>query len=358
MDIISREDEVAAFDATKAGVKGLIDSGITKVPRIFHTHDSNKSLIDDQHGQSDAHLQIPVVKFDAGSRDELVQQIREAVEIWGFFQIMNHGVPVEVADEMLEAVKRFHELPKEMKMGLYTRDIAQKVKYYSNGYLNPTKPVNWRDTVGFEFSDGQLDMELVPSVCREAVGNYMKYLVELKEKLIELLSEALGLENEYLAKLECTDSPYLSCHYYPPCPEPNLTIGGTKHSDPCFLTILLQDSVGGLQVLHQDKWVDVEPVHGALIVNVGDMLQLITNDKFKSVEHKVLAHKGPGARVSAACFFNPSSKNKSCKLYEPIKECLTDENPVMYKGANYIEYLTYSILKGLDGTSALPHFKL
>ena len=74
--------------------------------------------------------------------------------------------------------------------------------------------------------------------------------------------------------MDCTNSLLLLGHYYPPCPQPDLTLGLTKHSDNSFLTVLLQDQVGGLQVLHDQYWVDVPPVPGALVVNVGDLLQV------------------------------------------------------------------------------------
>ncbi|GAY63843.1 hypothetical protein CUMW_228960 [Citrus unshiu] len=325
--------EVKEFDDTKAGVKGLVDSG-ENLPK--------------SSDNDDICLQVPLIDlegFEDCRRMENVNKIREASETWGFFQLINHGVPVSVMDEMLEGVRRFHEQPKEVKMEMYSRDCQKLVRFFSNGDLLVTKgAADWRDAIAFDFRDGQLDPETFPKICRKAVSEYMKYIIKLKTILSALLSEALGLSSDYLASMECMETESLVCQFYPPCSEPELTFGASKHSDPSFLTVLLQDHIGGLQVLHRNYWADVPFVQGAL---------LITNHRFRSVEHRVLVGR-VGPRVSVACFFYPSTMNK-VKPYEPIKEFLFDDPPI-YRATSVAEYMAYFRSKGLDGNPTLAHF--
>lgn len=98
-------------------------------------------------------------------------------------------------------------------------------------------------------------------------------MMKIGKLLFELLSEALGLSPNYLNDIGCSEGLALGSHYYPPCPQPNLTLGTSEHSDNVFITVLFQDHIGGLQIRHQKKWVDVPPVTGALVVNVGELMQ-------------------------------------------------------------------------------------
>ncbi|KAK6122723.1 hypothetical protein DH2020_043542 [Rehmannia glutinosa] len=353
-----RKSKLQAFDNTKAGVKGLVDAGITKIPTFFIHPPQN---VKDFTGLSKTQFSFPVIDLDGidkdtNKREKIVERIREASETWGFFQVLNHGIPTSILEEMLDGIRKFHEQETEIKKQYYTRDFTKRVGFHSNFDLFTSPAANWRDTVYCLIAPNPPQPEEFPQVCREIMIEYSKQVMRFGRSLLELLSEALGLSPNHLIEMECAESLLLICHYYPACPEPNLTLGTAKHSDNDFVTVLLQDNIEGLQVLHQNQWVDVPPIPGALVVNVGDLLQLITNDKFKSVEHRVLASNA-GPRISVASFLGRDS-GPSSKVYAPIKELLSENNPAKYRATTSKEYGDYYRAKGLDGTSALLHFKL
>ncbi|KAF3684032.1 1-aminocyclopropane-1-carboxylate oxidase -like protein 12 [Capsicum annuum] len=344
-----RKAELQAFDETKAGVKGLVDAGITKVPRIFvQPSKSEDSTIDSNKKFSFPVVDLDGIKEDPIKRKKIVQEVGHASETWGFFQVINHGIPSRVLEEMKDGVIRFFEQDTEVKKQWYTRDLTKEFTYNSNFDLFKAPVTNWRDTFTATIAPIPPNRDILPSVCRDILLEYTNQVMELGDTLFELLSEAIGLEPNHLKDMGCSEGLMALGHYYPACPQPELTLGTSTHADNDFLTVLLQDNIGGLLVLHQNHWVDVPPTPGALV--------LISNDKFKSVDHRVLANK-VGPRVSLACFFMTNFAPTQ-RRYGPIKELISEHNPPKYRETTIKEFTTYFNNKGLNGTSTLLHFRL
>ncbi|KAK2966106.1 hypothetical protein RJ640_001520 [Escallonia rubra] len=351
-----RTKELKAFDETKAGVKGLVDDRLVKIPKIFvrPAEELAKEL-----NCRPAEVQPPIIDIGGiqglDRHKEIVNEVRIAAAKWGFFQVVEHGIFLTVLEEMIEGVRLFHEQDLEAKKKFYTRDRTRSVRLNTNNDLFNSRTANWRDTLMFSDSaSGTLDPNEFPAICRDVVTAYAKHVHNLGNTLFQLLSEALGLKEDHLKSVECTEGFGVACHYYPACPEPELTLGTTKHSDPGFLTVLLQNQISGLQVLYEDQWVDVRPTPGALVINIGDLLQLISNDRLKSNKHRVLASRG-GPRISVVCFF--VGPVRSSKVYGPIEELISEGNPPVYREVQLDKYITKFGTTGLDKYPGLDYYK-
>nr|GEV15175.1 1-aminocyclopropane-1-carboxylate oxidase homolog 1-like [Tanacetum cinerariifolium] len=331
----------------------LVDAGLSKIPSIF-IHD--QPIINKNSSTTHTQFNIPIIDLKGTNVcNEIIENVRGACENWGFFQIINHGIPQRVLDEMIDGVQKFHEMETEEK--IITRDFRKQFFYLSNFHLFTDDAATWSDSFLSVMAPEHPQIEDMPSICRDILVEYSNHVMKLGLTLLQLFSKALGLEPNHLKNLGCAEGLFLMGHYYPACPEPELTLGTNCHTDAGFFTIILQDLLGGLQVLIQNDWVDVTPLSGALVVNVADLLQLITNDKFESVHHRVMAQKG-GPRISVAAIFRPFHDGIESKVYMPIKELVSEENPRVCRDTSLKEYATLRITKGIDGKSALAPFKV
>ncbi|KAK2636414.1 hypothetical protein Ddye_031206 [Dipteronia dyeriana] len=358
-ELYDRSKDVKDFDDSKAGVKGLVDSGITTIPRFFvHPVETLSDLGRNSTTQPNT-LVIPLIDLsgvdDSDFRSTIVENIARSSRDLGFFQIINHGIEVEALERVIVAIKGFHEQPVDVKARMYRRDKKSNISFYSNLDLFHSKAAAWRDTLHIKLGPNLPEIDEIPEICRNGVMEWNQNVTNLGEMLMGLLSEGLGLDTERLKDMGFLERRVMAASYYPCCPQPDLTVGIASHTDPGALTILLQDQIGGLQVKYGDQWLDVKPVPGALVINIGDLLQIASNDEYRSVEHRVLANPVKEPRISTAVFFSPSIGDS---LYGPLTELVSLEKPPKYRQFTYTDYMTRFFTKELDSKSLLNCYRL
>ncbi|XP_076947213.1 1-aminocyclopropane-1-carboxylate oxidase homolog 11-like [Bidens hawaiensis] len=346
-----RLTELKLFDDSKLGVKGLLDSGITTIPRFFHHPPDNLK----NNNNDSPKLTIPIINL-SDQKSTVVDQIKKSISTYGFFQIVNHSIPVQVIDDLIGSMKGFFEESSEYKMRYYHREVGKGAAYSTNFDLFRSKAASRRDSLQVRMSPMEPNWDAVPEMCREALAEWDKAAVVLADKLMSILCDGLGIKSDRLKELTCLEGRVSVAHYYPPCPQPELTMGLTPHTDPGMLTMVVQNEVGGLlQVKCGDEWADVEAVPGAIVVNIGDLLQMMSNDEYKSAQHRVLANPSEGARVSIATFFNPSIRDK---LYGPFPELVSTTKPAVYREFVYEDYMRRFFTKELDGKTLTNFYKI
>ncbi|XP_075478205.1 protein LATERAL BRANCHING OXIDOREDUCTASE 1-like [Primulina tabacum] len=287
---------------------------------------------------------------DANDLASLASEIGDACEKWGFFQVINHGVPLKCREKIESASRKFFALPREEKRKV-SRDEVNPFGYYDTEHTKNVR--DWKEVmditvqipttipVSHEPDDRRL-IELInqwpedPPELREACEEHAKEMEKLAFKLLELIALSLGLKRDRLHGFFEDQTSRIRLNYYPPCPVPHLTLGVGRHKDAGVLTVLAQDDVGGLEVKRKSdgEWIFVKPIQNAYIINVGDIIQVWSNEKYESVEHRAMVNSEK-ARFSIPFFFNPAHYT----WVEPLQELIHDQNQPKYKGYNWGKFL-------------------
>nr|BAG30908.1 ACC oxidase [Capsicum chinense] len=296
---------------------------------------------------------INLEKLNGAERANTMGMIKDACENWGFFELVNHGIPHEVMDTVEKLTKghykkcmeqRFKELVASKGLEAVQAEVTD-LDWESTFFLRHLPVSNISDVP-------DLDDEY-----REVMRDFAKRLEKLAEELLDLLCENLGLEKGYLKKaFYGTKGPNFGSKVsnYPPCPKPDLIKGLRAHTDAGGIVLLFQDDkVSGLQLLKDDQWIDVPPMRHSIVVNLGDQIEVITNGKYKSVMHRVIAQTD-GTRMSLASFYNPGSDAviyPAPTLVEKAKE----ESKQVYPKFLFDDYM--KLYAGLKFQAKEPRFE-
>nr|XP_017233765.1 PREDICTED: gibberellin 20 oxidase 1-like [Daucus carota subsp. sativus] len=213
--------------------------------------------------------------------EKLCQLMVAASARWGFFKLVNHGVPSETTENFKRRLHEFFDLPMEQKLK-GARSASLPLGYSAT---NPDYGENlpWAEIIqllqspqqALSFAKNVLGDQHQPF--SDAMMEYMDALDKLGMIIFEMLAHGLGLPDDFFTKnFTEKDSTMIRINRYPPCPLPEKCLGLGSHSDPHTLTILFQDEVGGLQVLQNDnQWIGIRPVPNSFIINIGDTLEIL-----------------------------------------------------------------------------------
>ncbi|KAJ0989977.1 hypothetical protein J5N97_008333 [Dioscorea zingiberensis] len=308
----------------------------------------------DDHDQGD----IPVIDLSRlhhprHSEDEMLK-LSLSCEHWGFFQLINHGVPDEVTEKMKVAMGEFFQLPLEEK-----KEYGQppdSVEGYGQAFVvSEDQKLDWGDMYLLSTNPVQgRNLKLWPAnppTFKEALEQYSLEIRKVTHVLLDSMGKSLKIDKFDDLFEDCLQS--VRMNYYPPCPQASKVLGLSPHSDGGALTILLQVSeVQGLQIKKNGVWLPIKPLPGAFVVNIGDIIEIMSNGKYKSIEHRAVVNT-ERERMSIAAFHFLSFHGQ----IGPLPETLEKSEPC-YKTLTVQEYTRMRFSFKLEGKNILDHMKL
>ncbi|WVY89449.1 hypothetical protein V8G54_034963 [Vigna mungo] len=302
-------------------VKELVESStMQSVPSNYICHKTPEDFMLNYETEN-----IPTIDFlqltssNPNERSNAIQQLGDACRDWGFFMLINHGVPETLREKMVRVGQSFFDLSKEEKMEFAGEKILDPIRYGTSFNLMVDTALFWRD--------------------------YLKCLVHPH---FNAPSKPPGLRmNVELG------SQVLVINCYPPCPNPELVMGLPAHTDHGLLTLLQQNHLGGLQIQHKGKWIPINPLPKSFLINTGDHMEILTNGKYKSIIHRAVVNTN-GTRISIGTAHGPNLDT----IVGPAPELVGDDNPALYRAITYRDYILLQQSNELDKKTCLERIRI
>ncbi|MES2621326.1 MAG: 2-oxoglutarate and iron-dependent oxygenase domain-containing protein [Bacteroidota bacterium] len=306
---------------------------------------------------------IPIVDLsdflaEGERKQNFVHQLGKAFEDVGFVSVKNHGVPQALIDEYYSAVKKFFSLPSETKRAYEIPALAGQRGYTSfgketaKGYDAPDLKEFWQmgqivegEDLPAEHYPDNIQVKELPEFFDLGTGLY-KSFENSGRHLLQAIGIHLGIGEFYFDRHVHNGNSILRAIHYPPITsEPKSAVRAEQHEDINLITLLVGASAEGLQLLNRQKeWLDITAPEGCIVVNVGDMLQRLTNNKLKSTTHRVVnppREKWHTSRFSIPFFMHPRSE----MLLDCLPSCVNGTHPLAYSPISAGEYLNERLVE-------------
>lgn len=289
---------------------------------------------------------------DSERKNKFVRQLGEAYQTVGFVAVQNHGIDQQLVNDFYNSVEDFFALPLETKLKYEISGLAGQRGYTSFGkeHAKHSQAADLKEfwQIGQTIEDGEPIKEIYPdNVKVDEIKNFNELGYRLYRSfensgrsLLRSLALFLGLDEFYFDHKIHNGNSILRAIYYPPIThEPASAIRAEQHEDINLITLLVGASADGLEVMdNEGKWVAVKTAPDEIVVNVGDMLQRLTNNVLRSTTHRVVnppREKWNTPRYSIPFFLHPKSDmDLTC-----LSSCITNENPLAYSPITAGEYL-------------------
>ncbi|KAL2479550.1 2-oxoglutarate (2OG) and Fe(II)-dependent oxygenase superfamily protein [Abeliophyllum distichum] len=288
-------------------------------------------------------LDLSLLNSSSPEAEEELKRLRLAFSSCGYCQAINHGIDTSFLDEVHDVTREFFTLPMEEKKK-YSRDADDIDGYGNDTVYSEKQTLDWNDRLYLNVKpENKRKMKVWPenpTTFRKILLDLTAKLENVNEILFKAMAKSLGLEENSFLKQYGEDPIVLSrFNLYPPCPTPDLVLAAKAHGDASAMTYLLQDKqVEGLQALKDDQWYKVPIIPNAIVVNVGDQVEIMSNGIFKSPIHRVVTNP-ERERMTIAVFFTPDPTSE----VKPVDELIDEENPKLYKSVidytgNYFKF--------------------